>query len=513
MINISALAGTLILSACGQSLPNLGMGQVSVARGQAVLMVKPQVIAGGYKAQALVENYKKSDINHLVIKVFELQGGVEVPVVDDEGNHVQVDLLNSELDVPVKFSNLFRDTTYRIRCYAYKAPGEAPADLISTLDASSYTDVTITNDNAPTVTPLRVRLADVVFNAEFTSGVDVTDGGFVRGGPVTGTKVYGANAVTTYAGYIKGFLDDLGVRARFDSPSGVAVDSNGNLFVADSANNAIRKVAPTGEVATLAGGNAGFLDGVGRAAAFNGPTGLVLGSDGTLYIADSGNNAIRKLSPDGTVSTLAGNSEFGYVDGPAAAAQFNQPSDIAVDNHRNIYVVDTFNHVIRKITAEGNVTTLAGNIAGGFSDGVGSAARFSFPKGITLDLSGNLFVADTDNHRIRKITPEGVVSTLAGDGFFSWRDGLGLSAQFDEPTGITLDPLGNLFVTDRNNYCVRKVSPSGEVTTLAGRGIEGFVDGTGTNAEFDQPVGITVDALGLLYVADRNNHRIRRVQP
>ncbi|MNK93460.1 hypothetical protein D3C87_1136210 [compost metagenome] len=178
----------MILSACGQSLPNLGMGQVSVARGQAVLMVKPQVIAGGYKAQALVENYKKSDINHLVIKVFELQGGVEVPVVDDEGNHVQVDLLNSELDVPVKFSNLFRDTTYRIRCYAYKAPGEAPADLISTLDASSYTDVTITNDNAPTVTPLRVRLADVVFNGEFTSGVDVTDGGFVRGGPVTVTK-------------------------------------------------------------------------------------------------------------------------------------------------------------------------------------------------------------------------------------------------------------------------------------------------------------------------------------
>jgi hypothetical protein len=177
-----------MLSACGHGLPNQGVGQVSVARGQAVLMVKPQVIAGGYKAQALVENYKKSDINHLVIKVFELQGGVELPVVDEAGNQVQVDLLNSELDVPVKFSNLFRDTTYRIRCYAYKAPGEAPADLISTLDASSYTDVPITNDNAPTVAQLRVRLVDVVFNGEFASGVDVTEGGFIPGGTVTITK-------------------------------------------------------------------------------------------------------------------------------------------------------------------------------------------------------------------------------------------------------------------------------------------------------------------------------------
>jgi len=313
--------------------------------------------------------------------------------------------------------------------------------------------------------------------------------------------------VTTLAGSTQGYADGTGSEAQFSWPCGIAIDASGNLYVVDYYNHCIRKVTPSGVVTTFAGnGTRGSADGLGSSAEFDFPRGIAIDVSGNLYVAD--NNRIRKITPAGMVTTLAGSSEYGYADGTGSEAIFWEPEGIAIDTLGNLYVIE--HDRIRKVTSAGVVTTLAGS-SWGYADGVGSSAEFAYPRGIAIDASGNLYVTDYYN-RIRKVTPEGVVTTFAGSGARDYADGTGSKAQFSEPWGIAIDVSGNLYVADKNNNRIRKVTPAGVVTTLAGNGTAGDADGTGSVAQFYGPIGIAIDALGSLYVADYYNHRIRKIE-
>jgi sugar lactone lactonase YvrE len=320
-------------------------------------------------------------------------------------------------------------------------------------------------------------------------------------------------AVSTIAGrgHNAGFLDGLGAAALFHSPCGIAVDGVGTVFVVDRAKNRIRKITPEGLVSTFAGsGEAGKTDGQGISASFNQPSGIAVGSDGVIFVADTRNHCIRKISPEGLVTTFAGSSVAGYADGQGIAARFNCLYGIAVDSDGMVYVADTKNHRIRKISPDGRVTTIAGSGGRGFADGRGTTSVFQHPTGIAVGRDGVVYVADYLNHRIRKITPEGLVSTLAGSrGGFA--DGKGDVAQFNYPIGVHLDGDGNLTVADYVNHRIRMVTPDGTTSTIAGSGTAGFLDENGAASQLHSPWGVAVNGDGNLIIADCGNCVIRVV--
>ena len=255
----------------------------------------------------------------------------------------------------------------------------------------------------------------------------------------------------------------------FNNPYGVAVDTNGNVFVADMENNRIRKVTPRGVVTTHAGSTNGFADGAGALARYNSPRSVAVDSSGNVFVADYFNHRIRKVTEDSVTTTLAGSGSPAFADGTGTSASFSYPSGVAVDRSGNLFVADNFNHRIRKIViSSGVVTTLAGG-ARGFGDGTGASAKFTYPSGVAVDFSGNVFVADNGNNRIRKVTPGGGVTTVAGNGVQAFADGIGTDASFYLPYGVALDSSGNVIVGDNNNNRIRKINiTTGAVTTLAG---------------------------------------------
>jgi len=314
--------------------------------------------------------------------------------------------------------------------------------------------------------------------------------------------------VSTFAGSTQGFADGTGIAAMFNNPQSVAVDVSGNVYVADRNNHLIRKTTPAGVVTTFAGSSQGYADGAGTIAQFNYPTGVAVDASGNVYVVDMFNHKIRKISPAGVVSTLAG-STGGYANGTGTVAKFYYPTGIAVDVSGNMYVADYYNHKIRKISPAGVVSTLAGS-TGGSADGTGTTAQFNYPQGVAVDASGNVYVADSYNNKIRKITPAGVVSTLAGSNA-GYVDGTGTVAKFYYPQGVAVDVSGNMYVADTYNHKIRKITSAGVVTTVAGN-LDAYTDGTGTTAQFNYPSGVAVDnALGNLYVADYSNHKIRKI--
>ncbi|PKH50241.1 hypothetical protein CXF68_05795 [Tenacibaculum sp. Bg11-29] len=254
-------------------------------------------------------------------------------------------------------------------------------------------------------------------------------------------------------------------RIRRQSLRGVSADASGNVYVVVAKpSHKIYKISPSGVVTTLAGSTGGFANGTGTAAQFSSPSGLAVDASGNVYVADMGNHRIRKISPSGVVTTLAGSTQ-GFAEGTGTAAQFDSPYGVSVDVLGNVYVADSGNHKIRKISPSGVVTTLAGS-ASGFANGRGTAAQFSSPYGVSVDALGNVYVADSDNHKIRKISPSGVVTTLAGS-TFGFANGIGVAAQFNSPYGVSVDTSGNVYVADSNNNRIRKITPSGLVSALA----------------------------------------------
>jgi sugar lactone lactonase YvrE len=332
-------------------------------------------------------------------------------------------------------------------------------------------------------------------------------------------SIYEPYKFTTMAGLAEtaGSADGTGSAARFDMPSGIAADATGNVYVGDLSNMIIRKITPGGVVTTFAGlaHQQGTTDGTGSAARFVEPAGVALDNAGNLYVADSSNCSIRKITPDGVVSTLAGlGGTAGSADGTGSAARFYQPLGVAVDSVGNVYVADTHNYTIRKITPAGVVSTLAGLARhDGYADGVGSDARFFLPFGVAVDNAGNVYVADTGTYTIRKITPGGVVTTLAGLAYNAGSaDGTASEARFRSAFGVAVDNAGNVYVADGS--IIRKITSSGVVSTLAGLYDNvGSADGTGSVARFSAPQAVAVNSAGNVYVADTYNDTIRAGGP
>jgi trimeric autotransporter adhesin len=338
-------------------------------------------------------------------------------------------------------------------------------------------------------------------------------------------KVTGGGIISTVAGNgNSGYSGDGGTAAlaQLDDPSGVAVDSSGNLYIADTGNNRIRKVTAGGIISTVAGnGNSGYSGDGGPAALaqLDHPYSVAVDSSGNLYIADTYNSCIRKVTAGGIISTVAGNGKFGFSGngGSATLAQLSVPFGVAVDSSGNLYIADTYNSCIRKVTAGGTISTVAGNRNSGYSgDGsTATLAQLSVPTGVAVDSSRNLYIADTGNNRIRKVTAGGIISTVAGNGNsgYSGDGGTATLAKLDYPYSVAVDSSGNLHIADTFNSCIRKVTAGGIINTVAGNRNSGYSgDGsTATLAKIDYPYSVAVDSSGNLYIADTGNNRIRKV--
>lgn len=298
---------------------------------------------------------------------------------------------------------------------------------------------------------------------------------------------------------IAGTVEGTCWTVNFHYPYGVAIDKGSNIYVIDSNNNTIHKISQAGEETTFAGiaGSKGYSDGIGKTAKFDSPGDIATDNAGNVYVADSGNRIIRKISPTGVVTTLAGTAGVtGHADGTGAAASFKSPRGIATDTSGNIYVADSYNNTIRKISPAGMVTTLAGTAEiEGHADGIGTAATFGFPSDVAVDTAGNVYVTDSVNNIIRKITSAGVVSTLAGTaGKWGSVDGTGADARFNHPNGIATDSTDNVWVAETNSGRIRKITPAGVVTTLA--------------ASFINPDSVATDNAGNIYVTDTANKAV-----
>jgi sugar lactone lactonase YvrE len=298
---------------------------------------------------------------------------------------------------------------------------------------------------------------------------------------------------------VAGLRDAEADRARFSEPFGVASAPDGTVYVADAGvAQRIRRIAPAGTVSTLAGGERGYVDGDATVARFDTPSGLAIDAVGTLYVADTGNNVIRRINAHGVVSTIAGDGTAGYRDGPARDARFNGPVGVAVDARGRVIVADTYNDRIRAIHPDGTVTTVAGSGESGWSDGASGVAQFDTPCGVAVDAAFNIYVADTGNHAVRRISPDGIVSTV----------GPGPVTGLFHPIGIAVDDGGLIYVGDAAR--IVEIRPGTHAHTVAGSR-PGFADGSGRDARFRTVAGVAVASPGRLIVTDSVNALVRLV--
>ncbi|MGF7080131.1 NHL repeat-containing protein [Mucilaginibacter sp. UYCu711] len=306
--------------------------------------------------------------------------------------------------------------------------------------------------------------------------------------------------VTTLAGdTAAGFINGNAAAARFNAPGGIAVDANGNVFVTDINNNVVRMITSKG-VTSVYGNNSQIK--------FQYPLGLATNGDGNVYVADTFNHRICKIDRNGVITIIAGDGTSGFANGIGTAAKFYYPTDIAIDATGNLYVFDAFNLRIRKITPIGVVTTFAGSGKYGNANGPAATAEFTDGLGIAVDDVGNVYVSDPINSQVRKISNTGIVSTFAGDGTAGYRDGS--NAQFNNPLSLATDHKGNVYVSDFDNNRIRMINPAGVVSTIAG-GDNGLANGPALKARFNGPRGVILDATGNIYVADQKNNQVRKI--
>lgn len=315
------------------------------------------------------------------------------------------------------------------------------------------------------------------------------------GGPVL-PGVYGQ--VSTFAGGGAPVTHDAqGLDAGFNLPSGIGADAAGYIYVSDYGSGAIRQISQGAVVHTISH--------------TRNPSALIVDDQGYIYVSDFASNDILKITPAGVVSVFAGSGTAGNTDGTGTAASFNSPGGLVIDKSGNIYVADQLNNSIRMITPAGVVKTIAGSGIAGSNNGPGMTASFNNPDGLTIDKQGNGYIADTKNNLIRKVAPDGTVTTFAGSGAAGKSDGFKTAASFNYPTGIAIDATDNLFVVDNKNHSIRKITPAGDVTTFAGTGSPGYADGIGPAASFNFPVGLTFDVNGNLFITDYANYQIRKI--
>ena len=365
---------------------------------------------------------------------------------------------------------------------------------------------------------IAAQLAPVAVAVDSASSLYIADNNRIR-------KVTTAGIISTVAGNgTWGFSGDGGPAnlAQIYGPDNTIIDSEGNLYIADMNNHRIRKVTAAGIISTVAGnGSQGFSgdDGPATDAQLNQPSGVAVDLAGNLYIADAGNQRVRKVTVAGIVSTVAGNGTWGFSgdDGPAVSAQLKYPKDVSVDSTGNLYIVDSQNNRIRKVTANGIISTVAGNGSQGFGGdgGPATAAQLNQPSSMAVDSAGNLHIADISNHRIRKVTAAGIISTVAGNGSrgSGGDGGFATSAYFDFPSAVAVDSAGNLYVADVYNSRIRKITAAGIISTVAGSEFTGFGgdNGVATEAQLFHPRGVAVDLAGNIYISDFDNNRIRFV--
>ena len=397
------------------------------------------------------------------------------------------------------------------------ATGEITGAPVQPSAATNY-NITAVNESGSSTATLNIKVTSLAPHINYNTPQAYTVGSVIAtlsptnlGGDVPASGSF----VSTFAGGSYGNDDGIGANAKFSYPFGLATDANDNVFVADQYSHSIRKITPDADVTTLAGnGFAMAIEGTGTDASFNTPMGVAVDNEGNVYVAEQYSNKIRKITSAGVTTTFAGSGLQGMDNGTGTAASFSQPIAVALNKQGStLYVADYINNVIRKVTSTAEVSIFAGTGAQGDADGIATDASFNGVTGLVLDASGNVYLADMGNNKIRKITPSGVVSTFAGSGTEGAADGQGTAASFRSPTGIAIDGAGNLYVADQYNYRIRKITPTGFVSTIAGNGTDGFANGVGLEASFSSPTGVTIDSKGNLYVTDLFNNAIRKIVP
>ena len=399
------------------------------------------------------------------------------------------------------------------------------------LSATATQPLTLTVVGPPSVTiqPTNNSVT-VIVGTNVTFSVSVTGTGPLSyQWQLNGTNLPNGIITTVAGNGTNGYSGDGGVatNAELNYPFGVAMDTTGNLFIADDGNERIRKVGPNGIITTVAGNGTNGYSGDGGAATnakLNYPSGVAVDAIGNLFIADYGNNRIRKVGINGIITTVAGNGAGGYSGdgGVATNAKLNYPFDVAVDTTGNLFIADNDNERIRKVGTNGIITTVAGNGAGGYSGDGGAAtnAKLNSPFGVAVDTTGNLFIADRYNQCIRKVGTNGIINTVAGNGYgagtyygnYSGDGGAATNAELNDPSGVAVDTTGNLFIADEGNNRIRKVGTNGIIATVAGNGTSGYYGdgGAATNAELNYPIDVAVDTTGNLFIVDAFNNRIRK---
>jgi sugar lactone lactonase YvrE len=375
---------------------------------------------------------------------------------------------------------------------------------------------TITSQPAP-------RAVWIGCNVLFTVAATGT-GPFTYQWQLNGTNLPNGTISTVAGNGTNAFSGDGGpaINASLYQPQGVTVDRFGNVFIADQNNQRIRKASADGIITTVAGNGMSAFSGDGGTAtnaSLANPEGITLDQSGNVFIADLSNNRIRRVNTNGVISTVAGNASYGYNGDGGAATQTSlwQPFGVAVDPSGNVFIGDTADNRVRKVDTNGIITTVAGNGTRAYSGDGGPAtnAGLNLPAGVALDAAGNLFIADQDNQRIRKIDTNGFITTVAGNGTnaYSGDGGAATNASLNFPGGVTADAVGNLFIADTDNNRIRRVNTNGIITTVAGNSMYGYSGdgGVPTNASLFGPLGVAVDASGNLFIGDTFNARVRKV--